>query len=122
MPTHNNDLRIKIKVSYLITLLLIDIIWKIWYENDSMRNCTILSSKVCSYSINLKEHDLTQQIQERPFIKNFAIFIIFFNITNKDKQISNKDNNADFSCFNYIGTGKIMTIILFEFKSKINVP
>ena len=55
-------------------------------------------------------------------MENLAIFIIFFNITNKDKQISNKDNNADFSCFNDIGTRKIMTIILFEFKSKINVP
>ena len=53
-------------------------------------------------------------------IENLAIFIILINITNK--QISNKDNIADFSCFNDIGTGKIMTIILFEFKSKINVP
>ena len=56
----------------------------------------ILASKVCSYNINLKEHDHTQLIQERPFIGNLAIYIIFFNITNKDKQISNKDNNADF--------------------------
>ena len=87
MLTHNNDLRIKIKVSYLITLLL-----TLFIPSNS----------------------------KKTMIENLAIFIILINITNK--QISNKDNIADFSCFNDIGTGKIMTIILFEFKSKINVP